>query len=239
MYALATAHLIINVHRAIEGFEDVPGGSLLFFGNLNDVSQTFKDVIYLLQTLVGDSLVVWRCCVVWGKHRCVLLLPIIMVIATAATGIGAIYTISKLEESQLFPWIASYLAVTLATNVICTGLIAFKLRGSRKELGGFYVQSSLIPILTKVMESGAIYSAALISVLVAYLTGRGGKYAAFDLIVPLIGIVLSLLIIRIQFITSSNNSSSSSSTQHPRCYNISTRNSDCSAMSSILPTYSP
>lgn len=54
-------HLAIDVRRAIEGFIDysyVPRGSLLFYGMLNDPTETAKNVVYVLQTIVGDSIVV-------------------------------------------------------------------------------------------------------------------------------------------------------------------------------------
>lgn len=54
-------HLALDVHRAIAGFvsyADIPRGSLVFYGLLNDATETAKNVVYVLQTLVGDSIVV-------------------------------------------------------------------------------------------------------------------------------------------------------------------------------------
>jgi hypothetical protein len=53
-------HLVIDVRRAIEGFVshgDVPQGPSMFYGDLGDATEAAKNVVYVLQTIVGDSIV--------------------------------------------------------------------------------------------------------------------------------------------------------------------------------------
>jgi len=191
MYILALAHLAVDFQRAIDGFihnADVARGSLLFYGNLSNATETVKSVLYVLQTFLGDSFVVWRCFVVWGKQWLVMILPVTMLFSTAVVGFGAIHIITKVTPetvvftSKLYPWITTYFILTLVTNIICTALVAWRIWWSQKALSNAQLPSSLTPVMITVVESGAIYSTALIAVMVAYATKTNGQYAALDFV---------------------------------------------------------
>lgn len=124
----------------------------------------------------------------------------------SVAGLGATCIITGVKPgvvvftSKLYPWIATYFSLTLATNVICTGtsnhffppcapayvvtiaLVACKIWRSQKALSSVNLKSSLTPVMITVVESGAIYSAALLSVTVAYATKNNGQYAALDFV---------------------------------------------------------
>jgi len=215
MYILAFAQLAIDVQRAIEGFveyADVPKGSLVFYGKLNDATELAKNIVYVLQTIVGDSIVVWRCYIVWGKRWPVTIVPILMLLLTAVAGFGTTYIFSKVQPgdrvfiSQLYPWITTYFSLTLATTVICTTLIAVRIWRGQMMMRQARLQSNLMPIMVTLVESGAIYAAALLSVIVTYATKNNAQYIVLDLLTSLIGIVFSLIIIRVGLGVSSNGS---------------------------------
>jgi len=48
-----------------------------------------------------------------------------------------------------------------------------------------------------VIESGAIYSAGLLSLLITYACGSNGQYPALDAELPLVGIAFNLIIVRV------------------------------------------
>jgi len=207
---LVTAHLTVDVARAVEAFidyADTPRGALIFYGKLNAPTQAVKNTLYITQTVVGDCFAVWRCYIVWGKRWSVIIVPVIMLIGFTVSGIGTIYTFSQSSvvfTSKLAPWIASTLAITLATNVTCTGLIAYRIWLSQRATRDFRVHSPLMPVMITMIESGVLYSAAALSCLVAYASGSNGQYAALDVLTPVIGIAFSMIIVRVGLGISSN-----------------------------------
>lgn len=45
---------------------------------------------------------------------------------------------------------------------------------------------SLLPVAVVVIESGAIYTSAILGVLLSYLSGSDGHYIAYDVVSPLV-----------------------------------------------------
>jgi len=57
--------------------------------------------------------------------------------------------------------------------------------------------SSLWPVMTIILESGAIYSSTLLVLLATYASNSFSQYIALDMLVPIIGITFSLIIVRV------------------------------------------
>jgi len=217
MYVLAVTHLSIDVYRAVEAFvdyTDIPHGSIAFYGRLNAPTEIAKTALYALQTILADGFFVWRCYVVWSKRWYIIVLPVIMVLGMTTAAVVICWEFSRAQpgdivfESVLAPWVASGWSMTLATTVICTGLIAFRIWRSRRLLKQSRMHSSLLPVLVIIIESGALYSAAMISVIVAYAAGNNLQYIIIDFLPSLIGIVFTLITIRVALGISSSGSSS-------------------------------
>ena len=114
------------------------------------------------------------------------------------TGVGVIISFSKVSpEAPVFSvtrWVATFYAITLATNVICTctfsyrdpissieftylALIAFRIWSIDRD-GGKYreTKSMLRPVLAIIIESAAIYSSFLMILLVVYLSHNWASF---------------------------------------------------------------
>jgi len=217
MYILAVTHLSIDVYRAVEAFvayADIPHESLVFYGKLNNPTEITKTAVYALQTIVADGFLVWRCYIVWGEHWSIIVLPVIMVLGTTSSAVVVCWEFSRTKpgsvvfESVLAPWITSAWSMTLGTTLFCTGLIAFKIWQSQQLLKQVRMRSTLTPIMVIIIESGAVYSAAMISIIAAYASGNNSQYIIVDFLPSLIGIVFTLIIVRVALgISSSDNSS--------------------------------
>ncbi|KDQ18747.1 hypothetical protein BOTBODRAFT_520017 [Botryobasidium botryosum FD-172 SS1] len=205
LFILSTLHMAVDIQRflfAFINFRDLPGGPAAFFANLGHYTEVMKIAVYVTQTLVGDSLVVYRVFVVWSRDWRIIVLPTMLLLSTAITGYGTCYHLALLKPGQsvfliaLKPWITSYFAITLTTNVMCTGLLAYRIWNINRGQGGAGGRdlSSLVVI---VVESGAIYSSALIALLTLYVLGNNGQYVVLDAVNPIIGIVFSLIIVRV------------------------------------------
>ncbi|KAI0753722.1 hypothetical protein C8Q74DRAFT_332339 [Fomes fomentarius] len=220
MFVLAIAHLCFDVQRAIAGFithGGTPTGTLDFYNQLRNPTHVGKSVIYATQTLVGDSFVTYRMYVVWNRMPFIVVLPILLLIATGVAGYGICYQLTQVTgtgaifESNLVPWITSFFSLSLTTNVLATILITGRIVWSnqrvRKYRAGYASALTHWGVVETIVQSAAIYSAALISLLATYLAGSNAQYICLDSLQPLIGIVFTLIIIRVGLNESTSESS--------------------------------
>ncbi|KDQ26468.1 hypothetical protein PLEOSDRAFT_159616 [Pleurotus ostreatus PC15] len=207
MFILATMHIAVNFTRIIKAFviyKDEPGGPAAFFDKLAEFTQLFGSTIYVVQTLLGDSVVLLRCYIVWGRRLSVVLFPAILLLGSTASGIGILYSMAHVvPEAEIFAvqlqkWILTFFSMTFATNIICTSLVAFRIwHNMKRESAVFGGGRNLRPVLFLVVESGAVYSATLLALLVLYKTESWFQYVLLDVVSPIVGLVFSMIIVRI------------------------------------------
>ncbi|KAI0655778.1 hypothetical protein C8Q70DRAFT_415098 [Cubamyces menziesii] len=212
MWVLSVAHLAIDVVRAVQGFvvwgARQADGAEAFYNIVSDPTEVAKDVVYITMTLVADSFVSYRLWVVWNRVWWVLIVPVLLLIATAIAGYGACVEVGLTKAGDaifagnLKPWIESFFALSLTTNLFATLLIAARIMWSNRRVRryrpkGVPVAGSHWEVIETMIQSAAIYSAALISLLGTYLANSNAQYVCLDTIQPLIGIVFTLIIIRV------------------------------------------
>lgn len=213
MFVFATMHIGVNYTRIIKAFvifKDEPGGPGAFFNQLSEFTQIFGSTIYVAQTLVGDSVVLLRCYLVWGNNFSVVAFPILLLFGSAVTGGGILYSFAKVvPEAEIFvvklsQWIVAFFSMTLATNIICTALVAYRIWYINRRSISFS-EHSLRPIMLLVIESGAIYSVTLTTLLILYKAKSWFQYVLLDAVSPIVGLVFSMVIVRIGLgLTSAN-----------------------------------
>ncbi|TFY69678.1 hypothetical protein EVJ58_g273 [Rhodofomes roseus] len=220
MFVVATMHIGVNYTRIIKAFiiyRNEPGGPAAFFNELSEFTQIFGSTLYIAQTLIGDSVVV-----LWGTVW-VVVVPFVLLLGSTASGIGILYSFAKVVPqadifvNELQNWITSFFSLTLATNIICTnsppmtsaGLVALRIWWINRSIMTF-VNHSYYPIIFLVLESGAVYSATLTVLIILYKTDAWFQYVLLDAISPIVGLVFSMIIIRIGLgITTARGSSGS------------------------------
>jgi len=162
-------------------------------------------VAYATQTVLGDSFLLYRLYVVWGKNIWIALPFILSILGQAASGIGGIRTAAlatgttAIFITQLQTWVLVFLIMTLITNFCCTSLIAGRIwwvhRKSR-SLGRTSGPGLAAP-MTLIIESGAIYSVCMLFQIALYSTGSFGYNIVLDATPSIIGITFTLLIVRV------------------------------------------
>ncbi|KAF5374215.1 hypothetical protein D9758_004668 [Tetrapyrgos nigripes] len=207
MFTLATMHIGVNYTRIIRAFidfKDQPGGPPAYFNQLSEFTQIFGSAIYVAQTLVGDSVVLYRCYLVWNRNILVVLFPLMLLFGSTASGIGILYSFAKVvPQAEIFvdelqQWIVSFFSLTLATNLICTGLVAYRIWYINHLAYVFSLNArSLQPIMLLVIESGMAYSLTLTALLILYKAESWFQYVLLDAISPIVGLVFSMIIVRI------------------------------------------
>ncbi|OBZ74481.1 hypothetical protein A0H81_05134 [Grifola frondosa] len=141
-------------------------------------------VIFITQTLVGDSFVTYRLFIVWNRTLWIIVIPILLLTSAGISGYGACYEFTTVTDPELIfqsalrPWITTFFCISLCTNVLATTLIAAKIMWSNHK-------------------SAAIYSVTLASLLGTYIANSNAQYICLDALQPLIGVVFTLIIIRV------------------------------------------
>ncbi|KLO11938.1 hypothetical protein SCHPADRAFT_447293 [Schizopora paradoxa] len=208
---ICSKHIGVNFTRIIKAFiifKNEPGGPAAFFNELSEFTQIFGSTIYIGQTLIGDGVAMYRCYLVWGRQFRVIAIPAFLLLGSTASGIGILYSFAKVvPEADIFVtelqhWITAFFSLTLATNLLCTALVALRIWAVNRAVlrglaGGAGLRRSYRPVLFLVLESGAVYSATLTALLVLYKTSSWFQYVLLDAISSIVGLVFSMIIVRI------------------------------------------
>ncbi|KAJ7320874.1 hypothetical protein DFH08DRAFT_388532 [Mycena albidolilacea] len=207
IWILSAAHWTINVYRAYSAFMLFPEGPVAFYNTLSLSSYTARNTVYCMLTVLADGFAVYRAYVVWQRKWWIAIVPAILLVGTLVTGIGVIYTFTRVTPgnvvfiAEVVPWVTSYVTMTLATNVVCTSLIALRIIRNRMSFSPVgLARNSRDPLWTSliiILESAALYSSALIVLIVLYLLGSNAQYVALDITVSSIGIAFVLIILRV------------------------------------------
>ncbi|KAI5122026.1 hypothetical protein M0805_008017 [Coniferiporia weirii] len=211
LYVVAFAHLCLNEHRDyiafIEQRDETPAA---FLSRLTDRFYLAKEALYVVQTTIADTFLVYRLYIVWARDKRLLFAASIPLFASVVTGIIAVVSVAKASsETPIFAvklkdWITSFFVITLFTNFSCTALIAFKVWWMERQLAEFSRSSSgFRPVMIIVIESGAVYSVSLIALLAMYINGTWAFYFIIDTMPDIIGVVFSLIIVRMSLASSS------------------------------------
>ncbi len=110
---------------------------------------------------------------------------IFILVFSSVSGVGILYSFAKVvPEADIFvtelqQWIVSFFSLTLATNIICTGLVAFRIWHINRSIMNF-ASHSYRPVVFLVLESGAVYSVTLSALLVLYKTSSWFQYVLLD-----------------------------------------------------------
>ncbi|KNZ77363.1 hypothetical protein J132_05791 [Termitomyces sp. J132] len=210
MFVLATMQLGINFTRIIRGFVVNEGHTEAYYNVLDEFTQIFGSAMYIVQTFVGDGVAIYRCYIVWSRRWAFILFPCTLYIGSLVTGIGILVAMGQATDGSLVfvnrlgRWISSFFAFTLVTSTTCTLMIASRIWylsgiSARAGIRG----SNLHPVARVIVESGAIYSSMLVTLLILYGQKSWFQYIIVDAVSflltlsSLIGIVFSIIIVRI------------------------------------------
>ncbi|KAJ3002432.1 hypothetical protein NUW54_g5851 [Trametes sanguinea] len=200
-----TMHVATNFSRIILAFvvhADSPGGPAAFFNELSNFTQMFGSTLYVLQTLLGDGMVLYRCYLVWERKWIVIAIPCLLLLGSTVTGIGILYSFDKVVPQasifvvQLNHWITAFFSMTFVTNFICTALVAFRVWAKNRSTLSLK-HHKLRPVMVLIVESSACYSATLLALLILYNVNSWFQYVVLDAVSAIVGIVFSLIMRRI------------------------------------------
>ncbi|KAG0706686.1 hypothetical protein DFH29DRAFT_137655 [Suillus ampliporus] len=205
---LSTAHVVVDIIRVEDGLvkyrDSFPGGPAAFFTDVSQTTFVIKYLLYILQTLLGDAVVIYRCYVVW-QTVWVIILPSILWCGVAITGGFSIYSytqaarnIDNIFTEATSQCIGVFCALTLATNLSSSGLLAYRIwKIERSVSSSRATKITTTSVLRVIMDAAILYSIALIFTIIGSLCSSNGAYIVVDMVTPIISIAFYMVIVRI------------------------------------------
>ncbi|KAF8869935.1 hypothetical protein BD779DRAFT_631369 [Infundibulicybe gibba] len=150
-----------------------------------------KFMLYVTNNVLADTLVIYRCYVVWGHNRRIIIFPCILLLAATICG----YLFEGATSPSLKRSFPIYLLMTFTLNTLITILTAGRIwwisRKARQILGSDLVKryNSAIAII---VESGAIYSTYIILDVII-----SGQLVLDAGLIQMVGIVPTLIIVQV------------------------------------------
>ncbi|KAJ7804797.1 hypothetical protein B0H14DRAFT_2882981 [Mycena olivaceomarginata] len=193
LFVLITWHLAIDSAMLFLAYsnETTAEADLYYINGTPGTLNVMKTALYVATTLVSDAFMLYRCFVVWNYSIPIIVFPMLCLLAGIGTGITGLIGLSHTTTSF---FIKDQLNVVSA--FFATALIAFRVWRGQRQISGIATGSSLSNLLIIILESGAIYSAMLILVLVLFVSKNTPGYNvvvdAFSLIIVRIGLNLSI-----------------------------------------------
>ncbi|TFY69507.1 hypothetical protein EVG20_g3142 [Dentipellis fragilis] len=197
MVLLATVHVIVSLILVIDGFVSNRGpsdGISTHFWDGDNPLLAAKDNIFLVQTLLGDIVYMWRCYVVWGKRKLVLVVPILTMVAGLVCMIE--YSTMVHSAGDNIPgtadrWVNAFLGLMPVVVVYCNIAIIWRVW----SIGSSRHWVTLIILI----ETGIPYTSNLIAFLITHWVNSNGNYIALDIVTPHVPIAFCLIILQVKY----------------------------------------
>ncbi|KDR69732.1 hypothetical protein GALMADRAFT_77028, partial [Galerina marginata CBS 339.88] len=221
MLVFASMDVAFHLRHVLDAFIYFNGDPIETFDKTSNWINVMKMGCFVAQTFVGDSILIYRCWIVYDRNWLVVALPIAL--TSSACGVMTIHAEATLHHKSgrmlnsptLVPFITSMLCLTLATNVITTcmcigynlrswtllGLIVHRIcaiRNSLKRRSVIVVSTSrLTSVVVVLIESGLMYTLSIIILFVLYMTSNNAQYGVSNAVVQIIGITFNLIIVSV------------------------------------------
>ncbi|KAJ7909355.1 hypothetical protein B0H13DRAFT_2272876 [Mycena leptocephala] len=194
----ATLDLVVAIITLVQAFVlyKGPGGAEHIFMH-GDSWQAMTKV---------DELNIYRCWFLWDRSWLVIALPLLIWLANVATFIRFLVLLSQATQgliisSAVQPWVRGFWAMTITINVMTTSMIVARIwmvDRQNKKLGidAHEPRSTLGHAIRNIVESGMIYTAVSLFMLIAVNLKSTLTYPASGLEIHSVGITFNLIIIR-------------------------------------------
>ncbi|KAK0220372.1 hypothetical protein IW262DRAFT_1461635 [Armillaria fumosa] len=206
LFLFATAHVSLSLRELLEAFIDVPQPpdptyTILYWSINSRGIAVAKTVLYDTSVFLQDLILIWRLYVVWGYNWKVAVLPIIVELAHmgtayAATGLLALPSTDinspKIKHIGPVGW-----SLDLAVNVCVTAAIAFRLWYMGRKVGGHSHTNRYLSTILTIVESGAIFAAVTLVMLILYVRGSELALNGIDISTQLAVMTPLLIIARV------------------------------------------
>jgi len=185
MFVIASLDITFHLRHNLEAFIWYNGPAIEDFNKTSSWINVVTMGTYVAQTFVGDSILIFRCWIVYDRRWSVIALPMLLWLGTTTCGVVTLRNEATLRSGQLLasnqlvPFISASLFLTLATNVITTSLIVYRIWKVRSEIGNgqlFNPNSPMANLVIVLIESGLLYTLSVIILFGLVLASNNGAY---------------------------------------------------------------
>ncbi|TBU25785.1 hypothetical protein BD311DRAFT_763857 [Dichomitus squalens] len=176
---LGVGHLISEVTNGVVSATYDPSHSIASLERNVKVQSWMMTATGGLNILIGDGVVWWRACVVW-RNRIVYIVGPLLLTLTLVIGVLEVHKSETGPSLHLQILIGvdgfadAFVVLTMSVNILATSLIAYKAWGHRrllqKHVGSDGTKTRTLKALALLVESGTIYCALLIFLVVYQLS---------------------------------------------------------------------
>ncbi|KAJ3847769.1 hypothetical protein EV368DRAFT_22862, partial [Lentinula lateritia] len=182
------------------------------FDDVGNWINVMKFVDYVAQTFIGDSILIYRCYLVWDRSWYMIVPSVLLCLAETVCGcmVAAIEASpasgGSLNSSTISPFITSMLSITLATTILTTTLIVYRLWNVQSHSQTFlqfqqernrdWNSDPLARAMKVMIESGLLYTLSLVVLFAVFITSSNAELGVSDSVVQIIGITFNMIIIR-------------------------------------------
>ncbi|KAI0754219.1 hypothetical protein C8Q80DRAFT_1137674 [Daedaleopsis nitida] len=211
-FVLTTLSIVGDAIRGYEAFSapddpNVLPNPSLYYRDVATPLSLMKNSIIILGALLSDAVIVYRTYVVWSGSYLATSLPFLLLLADFAWGIFSTWTLSQTKSGDSFILaevtvrVRYFFVITFCVNVLCAGLICWKIwrvHFRTVKLRMWRDNDSLSRILSVIVESAILYCAYLFVLIITDSIGADLFFVFLDPSTPIVAIVYTLLIVRIQ-----------------------------------------
>ncbi|KAJ7750626.1 hypothetical protein B0H16DRAFT_1549668 [Mycena metata] len=182
LFTLSTVLAVLNL---ILGSGEIDNLNIPF-----DHLEAAGNIIYGVNNIVADGLVIYRCYSIWEQNIYVVILPIILLVLTSVFGVDL-----RLPSSPFF-------ALSFATNVLVTALTAGRIWWLYRKAQVYLkadVKHRYLSAIGITVESGVLYSATVLAYLIlgAIPGAEIVQGPIFQMLTQVMGIAPTLIIVRV------------------------------------------
>jgi len=202
LWLLSTIRACTDIVQLETAFDNdnlrTPTGPFDYLSNFSHGLFVFDQCLYYISTIIGDAVVIFRCYAVWKKWY--------IIAFPCVTCVGAICSFAWVEwcfakNIASLNWILMAFAFTLATNLVATVLLAYRIWsvGSQtyRNFDSTYRRNPLRPILFVIIESGMIYSVMLMLALISIIHVPSVEWVVNGLMTSLISLIFNMVFVSI------------------------------------------
>ncbi|KAF8138049.1 hypothetical protein K438DRAFT_1881014, partial [Mycena galopus ATCC 62051] len=205
MFVLITMRCIIDTYRCVAAFDVVDAG--FGIGAPNATIGLVTNAFWFFLTPIADAFMIFRTFHVWNRSYLIIITPTMLCVANLGSSIWVTIALAKLDTEGPAIWgnivfksLNLFLSLTLCTNIICTGLISFRILRIHRQLRWISSVSGptyTMRVLSVIIESAAIYTLLLVGTLISNEASSYVNFVFFNCTPPTIGLVFSYIIIRV------------------------------------------
>ncbi|KAK0452126.1 uncharacterized protein EV420DRAFT_1558989 [Desarmillaria tabescens] len=200
LFLLITWHCIATMAHTLNGVIHIAPDGIIELQPPWSAWSLVENTPWVMTTIVADAFLVYRTYIVWMHIYLIIFIPLLLFVADIAMGIYFLIgmTNSNTSFQGLTHLTTAFAAVTLSANIVCTALISFRIWMVRRNITE--TTQGLDPlngVIVLIVESAAVYTVVLIAQIITLGRESRISFVLFDIQSPIIGIVFSMIIIRV------------------------------------------